>query len=80
MSRFKELRKNEFQKFLINFTRPNSLKYRKNKWIGLTRESKPFTVHVKHGSSRKFPPPLIEAVSKNLGVSLNEFNKWYNNK
>jgi len=80
LSRFKELRKNEFEKFLIHFSYPHSIKNRNNKLIGLNREGKPFTVHIKHGSSKKFPPPLVEAIAKNLKVSLNEFLDWYNNK
>ena len=80
MSRFKELRKNEFEKFLIHFSYPNSIKNRNNKLIGLNREGKPFTVHIKHGSSKKFPPSLVEAVARNLKVSLAEFLDWYNNK
>jgi hypothetical protein len=80
VSRFKELRRSEFEKFLIYFSHPNSIKNRNNKLIGLNREGKPFTVHIKHGSSKKFPPSLVEAVARSLGVSLDEFLDWYNNK
>jgi hypothetical protein len=56
--RFPELRKKEFEQFLDNFARQGSLKFRNNKWIGLSKEGKPFTVHVKHGTTRKYPPAL----------------------
>ena len=49
MNKFKELNRREFEQFLEKFCSPGSLKFRNNKWIGLTRERKPFTVHVKHG-------------------------------
>ncbi|TDA63828.1 MAG: hypothetical protein D9V47_14955 [Clostridia bacterium] len=77
MSRFKELRRAEFEKFLQAFSRPGSLKFRNNKWIGLNREGKPFTVHVRHGKGTEFPPPLVEAVARDLGVTLEEFLAWY---
>lgn len=79
MSEFAELRKNDFEAFLLNFSRPDSLKFRNNKWIGLNGEGKPFTVHVKHGNTRKYPPPLVEAVAKDLKVSLQEFQDWHKN-
>ena len=65
------------QEFLQAFSLPGTLKYRNNKWVGLNREGRPFTVHVKHGSTRKFPPQLVEAVAKDLGVSAEEFTAWY---
>lgn len=79
MSEFPELKKNEFETFLLYFSKPGSLKFRNNKWVGLNREGKPFTVHAKHGSMRKYPPPLVEAVAKDLRVSLQEFRDWYKN-
>jgi len=63
----------------LAFSKPGSLKFRNNKWVGLNREGKPFTVHVKHGSTRKYPPPLVEAVAKDLKVSVKEFREWYKN-
>jgi hypothetical protein len=75
-----ELRRGEFEQFLENFSKPGSLKFRNNKWIGLTREGKPFTVHVKHGATTKYPPRLVEAVAKDLGVTAEEFRQWYGNK
>ena len=77
MSRFPELKRNEFEAFLLHFSKPGSLKFRNNKWIGLNREGKPFVVHVKHGSTRKYPPPLVEAVAKDLKVPLQQFWEWY---
>ena len=77
MSRFPELHQAEFQKFLEAFCRPGTLKFRNNKWLGLTRDGIPFVVHVKHGSTRKYPPPLVEGVAKDLDVSYQEFMKWY---
>jgi hypothetical protein len=77
VSRFPELRRNQFEKFLDSFAFPGSLRFRNNKWIGLTREGKPFVVHVKHGSTRKYPAALVEAVAKDLEVSLEEFQEWY---
>jgi hypothetical protein len=76
VSRFPELHRGQFEKFLEAFTRPGSLRFRNNKWIGLTREGRPFVVHVKHGSTRKYPAPLVEAVAKDLGVTLEEFQEW----
>ena len=76
MSRFPELHRSQFEKFLETFTRSGSLTFRNNKWIGLTREGKPFVVHVKHGSTRKYPAPLVEAVARDLGVSPEEFQAW----
>ena len=78
MSRFPELRQGKFVRFLEAFCRPGSLNFRNNKWIGLTRQGRPFVVHVKHGSTRKYPPPLVEAVAKDLDISYEEFLKWYN--
>jgi hypothetical protein len=77
MARFRELRQAEMQEFLQAFSLPGTLKYRNNKWVGLNRDGRPFTVHVKHGSTRKFPPQLVEAVAKDLGVSPEEFLSWY---
>ena len=78
--RFPELRRGEFEQFLENFCKSGSLKFRNNKWIGLTREGKPFTVHVKHGATRKYPPRLVEAVAKDLVVTPEEFKRWYEDK
>lgn len=77
MSRFPELRWKEFERFLQTFSRPGTLKFRNNKWVGLNQSGKPFTVHVKHGSSTKYPPQLVETVAKDLGVSAEEFLNWY---
>jgi len=77
MSSFPELRHGQFVRFLEAFCRAGTLKFRNNKWIGLTRKGRPFVVHVKHGSTRKYPPPLVEAVAKDLDVSREEFWKWY---
>ena len=79
MSVFPELKRTEFEAFLLQFSKSGSVKFRNNKWVGLNREGKPFTVHVKHGSTRKYPPPLVEAVAKDLRVSLQEFRDWYKN-
>lgn len=79
MSKFPELKRSEFEAFLLQFSKPGSLKFRNNKWVGLNREGKPFAVHVKHGSTRKYPPPLVEAVARDLKVSLQEFQEWYKN-
>jgi hypothetical protein len=79
VSEFSELKRNEFEVFLLQFSKPGSLKFRNNKWVGLNREGKPFTVHVKHGSNRKYPPPLVEAVARDLKVSFQEFQEWYKN-
>ena len=43
MSGFRELRRNEFEKFLKAFSKPGSLKYRSNKWVGLNKKGEPFT-------------------------------------
>jgi len=75
--KFRELRKIEFEAFLLEFSKPGSLKFRNNKWIGLNREGKPFTVHVKHGKTKKYPTELIEAIAKDLNVTLQEFLNWY---
>lgn len=77
MSRFPELRRSDFERFLQTFSRTGTLKYRNNKWVGLNRDGKPFTVHVKHGSGTKYPPSLMEAVAKDLGISAEEFWNWY---
>ena len=77
MRKFPELRRAHFERFLEAFCRPGTLKFRNNKWIGLTREGRPFVVHVKHGSTRKYQPLLVEAVAKDLGVSQEEFWEWY---
>lgn len=50
---------------------------RLNKWIGLTRGGKPFTVHVKHGTTRNYPSRLVEAVARDLRVTPEEFSEWY---
>ena len=77
MSGFRELRRNEFEKFLEAFSKPGSLKYRNNKWVGLNKKGEPFTVHVKHGSTRKYSHRLVEAVAKDLAVTREEFSQWY---
>ena len=77
MKKFPELRRQEFEQFLEKFCRTDSIKFRNNKWIGLTRDGKPFTVHVKHGSTRKYSSRLVEAVAKDLPVTPEEFQKWY---
>ena len=77
MKKLPELRRREFEQFLETFCKPGSLKFRNNKWIGLTREGKPFTVHVKHGTTRRYPSQLVAAVAKDLGVAIEEFWKWY---
>ena len=80
MRNFIELKSKEFEAFLFKFSQKGSLKFCNNKWVGFNREGKPFTVHVKHGSTRKYSPPLVEAIAKDLKVSLHEFLEWYNNK
>jgi hypothetical protein len=77
MKKFPELRREEFEQFLKNFSKPESLKFRNNKWIGLTRGGKPFTVHVKHGLTRKYSARLVEAVAKDLAINPDDFWKWY---
>ena len=77
MKKFPELRRREFEQFLERFCSAGSLKFRNNKWIGLTREGKPFTVHVKHGTTRKYSSRLVEAVAKDLSITLEEFWEWY---
>jgi len=77
MRKFPELRKAQFERFLETFCRPGTLRFRNNKWIGLTRDGRPFVVHVKHGSTRKYTSPLVEIVAKDLGVTQNEFWTWY---
>ena len=77
MKRFPELRRREFEQFLERFSSTGSLKFRNNKWIGPTYEGKPFTVHVKHGTTRKYSSRLVEAVAKDLGVTPEVFWEWY---
>ncbi len=79
MNEFRELRRGEFEKFLEAFSRSGTLKYRNNKWGGLNRKGEPFTVHVKHGSTRKYSRRLIETIAGDLGVSREEFTQWYLN-
>jgi phosphoenolpyruvate carboxylase len=76
MRKFQELHRHEFEQFLERFSIRGSLKFRNNKWIGLTRDGKPFTVHVKHGTTRKYSSRLVEAVAKDLSVTLEEFEEW----
>ena len=76
MRKLPELHLHEFEQFLGEFSLSGSLKFRNNKWIGLTRDGKPFTVHVKHGSTRKYSSRLVEAVAKDLSVAPEEFEKW----
>lgn len=80
MSRFRQLRVNQLEKFLEDFSKPGSLKYRKNKWVGLNRNGEPFTVHVMHVSSKKYSHKLVEAIAKDLDVSRKEFDLWYRKK
>jgi hypothetical protein len=77
MSEFRELRREQFERFLEAFSRSGTLKYRNNKWVGLNRKGEPFTVHVKHGHTRKYSRRLIEAIARDLGVSIEEFTQWY---
>jgi len=77
MKKFPELHRHEFEQFLEKFSIRGSFKFRNNKWIGLTRDGKPFTVHVKHGTTRKYSSRLVEIVAKDLPVSLEEFLQWY---
>jgi len=77
MKKFPELHRHEFEQFLEKFSLTGSLKFSNNKWIGLTRDGKPFTVQVKHGSTRKYLSRLVGAVAKDLSVSPEEFEKWY---
>lgn len=79
MSDFWELNRNEFRKFLEYFSEIETLKYRNNKWIGLNKSGEPFTVHVKHGSTRKYPVNLVRAVAKDLCVTQEDFDSWYLN-
>ena len=67
MSRFPELRHGQFVRFLEAFCRPGTLKFRNNKWIGLTRQGRPFVVHVKHGSTREVPAAFGRGCSKGSG-------------
>jgi hypothetical protein len=77
LSEFRELNRNEFIKFLEYFSVKGSLKYRNNKWVGLNKLKEPFTVHVQHGSTRKYPVNLVRAVAKDLYVSQEDFDNWY---
>ncbi len=77
MNKFPELNRNEFERFLERFSISGTLRFRNNKWIGLNRERKPFTVHIKHGNTRKYSPVLVEAVANDLKVTADEFIKWY---
>jgi len=77
MKKFPELHRHEFEQFLEKFSIRGSLKFRNNKWIGLTRDGKPFTVHVKHGTTRKYSSRLVEGVAKDLSVTPEEFDEWY---
>jgi hypothetical protein len=77
MSKFPELHRGQFERFLEAFARPGTLTFRNTTWIGLSREGTPFVVHVKHGSMRKYPAPLVEAVAKDLSVTPDEFWEWY---
>jgi hypothetical protein len=77
MKKFPELHREKFEQFLEKFSRRGTLKFRNNKWIGLTRGGKPFTVHVKHGTTRKYSARLVAAVAKDLSVTTEEFQEWY---
>ena len=77
MRKFPELNRHEFEQFLEKFSIHGSLKFRKNKWLGLTRNGKPFTVHVKHGTTKKYSSRLVEVVAKDLSVTREEFEEWY---
>jgi hypothetical protein len=77
VKKFPELHRREFEQFLERFSMTDSLKFRNNKWIGLTREGKPFTVHVKHGTTRNYPSRLVEAVARDLRVTPEEFSEWH---
>ncbi len=77
MSRFSELNRNGFEQFLQRFTLSGTLKFRNNKWVGLNREGKPFTIHVKHGSSKKYSSRLVETVAKDLKITPEEFRQWH---
>jgi hypothetical protein len=77
LNKFPELRRTEFEHFLEEFSRRGTLKFRNNKWIGLTHGGKPFTVHLGHGTNRKYSPRIVEAVAKDLGVSVEAFYEWY---
>jgi hypothetical protein len=77
LKKYPELHRGEFERFLERFCIVGSLKFRNNKWIGLTRGGKPFTVHVKHGTTRKYPSRLVQAVARDLAVTPEEFEEWY---
>lgn len=77
MSRFPQLRRSEFHQFLEHFSKPSSVKFRNNKWVGISRDGRPYTVHVHHGQTVKFPPTLVEVVARDLGVSFTEFWEWH---
>jgi len=80
VTKFPELHRREFERFLGKFSGAGSLEFRNNKWIGLTRGGKPFTVHVKHGTTRKYPSRLVQAVARDLDVTQEEFWLWYKKK
>jgi len=65
------------EQFLEAFSRPDTLKYSQNKWVGISLAGKTFTVHRKHGKNRKYPPPLVEALARKMGVLKEEFLAWY---
>jgi len=75
--KFPELAHREMERFLREFSQPGTLRYGNNKWVSVTRTGKTFTVHRKHGETRKYPPPLVEAIARKLGVSREEFWSWY---
>lgn len=77
MSRFPELNRRQLERFLKTFSRPGTLKFRNNKWVGLNRSDRPFTVHEKHGTTRKFAGPVVGRIAKDLGVSREEFERWH---
>jgi hypothetical protein len=80
VKKYPELHRREFEQFLEQFCMTDSLKFRNNKWIGLTRGGKPFTVHVKHGTTINYPPRLVEVVARDLRVTPEEFSEWYQKK
>jgi hypothetical protein len=77
MSKFPELTHQEMGQFLSAFSRPGTLRCGRNKWVGISVSGKTFTVHRKHGETRKYPPSLVEAIVRKVGVSREEFWKWY---
>jgi hypothetical protein len=48
--------------------------------VGVSLAGKTFTVHRKHGETRKYQPSLVDAVAKKIGVSREEFWEWYKRK